>query len=227
MWAARTGTIMTACAISSSKLPFPGVSKQISHHLSIQGGAGTDHRKGKWILLSVHEEQGLRRVLRSSLPTATFEGQSDPRGWPVCHLLGGPGTVQVWRNPGTSLAQWSFSCTWASLPLYLLLCSSQTCCFLSRPSSCVLLSHHFSGWTLMAFFLLVLFSEYYCDQTSTEIPDPGHLCLQPAVCQYCSELSLPLQRLSQTETYQGCIRMQATSTKFSGFHIKCCCGKCC
>lgn len=114
-----------------------------------------------------------------------------------------------------------------SLEEDLLLSSSQSCRFLSCPSSCcglaavVLLSHHFSGCILMALFLLLLFSEYYCDQTSTEILDPGHWCLQSAVRQCCSELSLSLHRL-QTETYQSCITMQATSTKFSGFHIKCC-----
>lgn len=121
-----------------------------------------------------------------------------------------------------------------SLEEDLPLCSSQTCCFLSCPCSCcglaaaVLLPHHFSGHSLMALFLLLLVSEYYCDQKSGKILDLGCWCLQSAACLYCSDLSLPILYLcqwSQMEIYQGCIRMQGRSTKFSGFHIKCSCRK--
>lgn len=73
-----------------------------------------------------------------------------------------------------------------SLEEDLPLCSSQRCCFLSCPCSycgfaaVVLLPHHFSGHSLMALLLLLLVSEYYCDQTSRKILDLGCWCLQCA-----------------------------------------------
>ena len=82
-----------------------------------------------------------------------------------------------------------------SLEEDLPLCSSQACCFLSCPCSCcglaavVLLPHHFSGHSLTALFLLLLVSEYYCDQPSRNILDLGSRCLQSAMCLCCSECS--------------------------------------
>lgn len=153
-------------------------------------------------MLSTHEEQGLRRVLPSSVPTASFEGQSNPGGRPAFRLVlcvwtrdcpclekssDLPSTVKTFLDLGFPTSPGE------DLPL----CSSQICCFLSCPCPCcglaaaVMLPHHFSGHRLVTLFLLLV-SEYYFDQTSKQILDLGCWCLQPATCLYCSEISLPI-----------------------------------
>lgn len=159
MWAALTGIIITACITpflhANCLFPVtPGrhlITSPCCGEWTTQEGLALPTESRNWILLPTHEEQGLRRVFSSSLPTATFEGQRNPGGWPALHpvLLHGPEVVQAWRNPVTCSAQEDLPGPGFSVSLQedLPLCCFQTYCFLSCCgfAAVVLLPHHFSG----------------------------------------------------------------------------------
>lgn len=239
IWAALMGTSPspTACTICSFKLPSPHDSRQVSHHLSVMWRS--DHTSRDW-----HCTQKVRgffphwrnKDLGSSSPLCLqppLEGGA-PQQHDLPSLFSGPEIVQAQRSAATCSAQQGLSWTWAFLTLYNTTFPSALprpaallplfllwpcCCGVATTPSCRVqldgTSFHFS------YSLNIIFTRQaersWCLQSS------------PSLC--CSELSFPrcqsLCQGSQMEKYQGWIKMQGRIAKFTGFHSKYCCRKCC
>lgn len=111
------------------------------------------------------------------------------------------------------------------------LCSSQTCCSPSPlPAVALLLwcCYHtlLQGTAWWHFFPLLLFSQYYFHQTSRKILVSPILTVPVLFRAEFSQVPVPSQG-AQMEKYQGWIKMQGRIAKFTGFHSKYCCRKCC